>query len=137
MLNLSEASRICGKDRTTLYRWIRTGRLSAKKQDDGGFLIDPVELHRVCPYVVNDNVKDVKNVSEGVAESSIRNNMTHGIDVAVVEELATLRAENRLLREMTDDLRTRLDKESEDRRRLTYLLEHKVEVSPSVNDEKS
>lgn len=112
MLSLKEASRVTGKDRGTIYRWIKSGKLSASKQDDGSVLIDPAELHRVCPYVVDDEA--------GSGRSNI-------VDVAVVEELATLRAENRLLKEMTEDLRKRLDAESSDRRRLSYLLEHQVE----------
>lgn len=120
MFTLSEAARVCGKDRGTLYRWIRKGRLSAVKQDDGSVLVDPAELHRVCPYVMKDDG------AGDVAERGSSNTVQQVVDVAVIEEMATLRAENRLLREMADDLRKRLDAESEERRRMTYLLEHKV-----------
>lgn len=126
MFTLSEAARVCGKDRGTLYRWIQKGRLSVVKQDDGSVRIDPAELHRVCPYAVRDAGVVADDVAGVVAEGGNSNIMQQVVDVGVVEEMATLRAENRLLREMADDLRKRLDAESEERRRMTYLLEHKV-----------
>ncbi len=41
------ASRLTGKDRTTITRMIEKGKLSATKDDSGRFLIDPAELERV------------------------------------------------------------------------------------------
>lgn len=49
MLSVSEAARLCGKDRGTLYRWIDKGKLSVTRGPDGERKIDPAELFRVCP----------------------------------------------------------------------------------------
>jgi hypothetical protein len=47
---LRAAARAVGRDRTTLVRAIRAGRLSATKDAaTGDWLIEPAELHRVYP----------------------------------------------------------------------------------------
>ena len=148
--SLAQAAKITGKDKSTIQRWIKSGRLSARIVDGGRYLIDASELHRVCPFNVDDatdatlatdtdatecNDLQQADKSEGIRVSeikgrnatvnkSLRNDaMQQTATLEVVEELATLRAENRLLREMTDDLKKRLDAESEERRRLTFLLQ--------------
>lgn len=47
---LTQASRACGKSKATLLRAIRSGRLSAARDDvAGSWLIEGSELHRVFP----------------------------------------------------------------------------------------
>lgn len=46
-LTLRQAAAEVGRSKSTLLRSIQSGRLSAKRQDDGGYLIDPAELFRV------------------------------------------------------------------------------------------
>lgn len=48
-LTLIQAANETGKDRSTIFRAIKKGTISADKQDNGGYLIDPVELFRVYP----------------------------------------------------------------------------------------
>lgn len=160
LFTLAQASKITGKDKSTIQRWIKSGRLSARVVDGGRYLIDASELHRVCPF----SVEDATNATVATGSNATKRNKLqhHGspsnADVVirsdddatmqnplhnvamqrsatpeVIEEMATLRAENRLLREMTDDLRKRLDAESEERRRLTYLLQppEKMSLEPS------
>jgi excisionase family DNA binding protein len=47
MLTLGQAARLTGTSKTTLTRAIKAGRLSAARQEDGSYRIDPAELHRV------------------------------------------------------------------------------------------
>ena len=47
MHTLAQAAQVTGKNRSTLLRAIKSGKLSAHKQDDGSYLIDPSELFRV------------------------------------------------------------------------------------------
>ena len=48
MLTLSGAAERAGTSKSTVHRWIRSGRLSATRADDGStYLIDPSELERV------------------------------------------------------------------------------------------
>src|SRR3954463_778225 len=47
---LTQASRACGKSKATLLRAIRSGRLSASRDEiAGSWLIEESELHRVFP----------------------------------------------------------------------------------------
>jgi excisionase family DNA binding protein len=48
-LSLREAAEQVGVSKSTIFRAIRAGRMSAAKDDDGNFLIDPAELFRVYP----------------------------------------------------------------------------------------
>lgn len=46
---LGKAAEACGKSKSTLSKAIKSGRLSASKQPNGSYLIDPSELQRVFP----------------------------------------------------------------------------------------
>ena len=48
-LTLSQAAKALGKSKSTLNRAIKTGRLSAIRNDDGTFSINPAELYRAFP----------------------------------------------------------------------------------------
>ena len=49
MFSLAQAAKAAGKSRPTIARAIQAGRLSATKNDDGSYAIDPAELARVFP----------------------------------------------------------------------------------------
>jgi hypothetical protein len=49
MYTLGTAARTVGKSKATISRAIKGGRLSATRSEDGSYLIDPAELHRVFP----------------------------------------------------------------------------------------
>jgi excisionase family DNA binding protein len=46
---LAEAAKAIGRDKSTLARAVRTGRISATRDDDGVWRIDESELRRVYP----------------------------------------------------------------------------------------
>lgn len=47
MYTLSEAATAAGRNKSTVLRAIRKGRISAERREDGTYRIDPAELHRV------------------------------------------------------------------------------------------
>jgi hypothetical protein len=47
MYNLASASAATGVNKSTVLRAIKAGRLSAQRDETGGWSIDPAELHRV------------------------------------------------------------------------------------------
>ena len=49
MFTLGEAAREVGMAKSAISRAIKTGRLSATRQEDGSYAIDPAELFRVYP----------------------------------------------------------------------------------------
>ena len=46
---LREAAAEAGCSRSTIHRAIKSGRLSARRGEDGSYAIDPAELARVFP----------------------------------------------------------------------------------------
>ncbi len=48
-LCLREAAEQAGTSKSTIWRAIKSGRMSATRTDDGGFAIDPAELFRAFP----------------------------------------------------------------------------------------
>jgi hypothetical protein len=49
MYSLSSASAATGVNRTTIWRCIKGGKLSAQRDANGGWQIEPAELHWVFP----------------------------------------------------------------------------------------
>jgi hypothetical protein len=54
---LGEAAKAVGKSKATLSKAVKSGRISAVKNEDGSFSIEPVELHRVYPPTPLETVK--------------------------------------------------------------------------------
>ena len=54
-LSLSQAARESGTSKPTLSRWIAKGKVSAERQQDGSYLIDPSELDRIKDLMRNGN----------------------------------------------------------------------------------
>jgi len=52
---LGEAAKASGKSKATISKAIKSGRLSAIKQETGVFRIEAAELHRVYPKTVDGN----------------------------------------------------------------------------------
>lgn len=48
-LSLAEAARETGKSKATIWRAVKSGRVSASRGDGGDYLIDPAELARAFP----------------------------------------------------------------------------------------
>jgi hypothetical protein len=66
---LGQAAKASGRSKATIHRAVRSGRLSASRGEDGGWLIDPAELHRVYPPRVTgdgagDGVRDATRFPE-------------------------------------------------------------------------
>jgi hypothetical protein len=116
MLTLGEASRVCGVPKSTLSRAIKSGRMSATRNDTGGYAIDPAELHRVYPFRPAD---PAETPATGRATSSAVHHATPcdssdldratPSDYEVALRLAAAEAEMRGLRDMVEELRRARD----------------------------
>ena len=53
-MTLNEAAKSCRKAKGTVLKAIKDGRLSAPKDAQGRYEIDPSELHRVFPLTTTD-----------------------------------------------------------------------------------
>lgn len=63
MFSLSQAAKRVGVSKATIHRAIKSGKLSANRQDDGSYKIDPSELSRVYQMTAGD-------MSEGTPETA-------------------------------------------------------------------
>jgi hypothetical protein len=54
MLSLSEAAKVSGQSKSTIWRAVNSGRISATRTYTGDYQIDPAELHRVFPPGTGD-----------------------------------------------------------------------------------
>jgi hypothetical protein len=116
MFSLQQAATATGKSKPTIARAIKAGRLSAARNEDGSYVIDPSELVRVFP-LTGDIPGTVKHSEPGTGTGTYPV-MTPGD----IEGLRLLLAERE---ETIRDLRARLGAEAEERRRLTALLTHR------------
>ena len=125
--SLAEAARASGKSKMTIQRAIKSGKISASRNEDGSYDIDPSELHRMFPLVSSDD-DNRGNMVRGDTDNEI--NMLQ-LEIKVRDEkIASLQAERererRILQEGVEDVRHRLDQSEEERRRtqaqLTALL---------------
>jgi predicted site-specific integrase-resolvase len=111
---LSQAATATGKNKATIQRAIKSGKISAIKNSSGAYEIDPSELHRIFPAT-----------AQRVAQHNISNDTQHPDkhDKTMQMKLNLLEAERERERDQLqstiDDLRTRLDRSEE---RITALL---------------
>lgn len=113
---IGTAARATGKAKSTISRDIKNGRISAERQPDGSYLIDPSELHRVYPPIVSGN-------GSQNSESNDSQPLTADTETALLrQDNLRLLEQIEILRDERDDLRRRLDNEAEERRRLTLIV---------------
>jgi hypothetical protein len=119
LIGLSEAAKLTGRNRTTIFRAMKAGRLSFTVNDAGERRIDTAELDRVFPATDANNGK------------------SDNAHLAVLgAQLEAERRTNALLERANADLRQRLDASEAERRnthaQLTALLMDKRE-SPAAD----
>ena len=110
ILTLAQASAATGKAKSTLLRAIKSGRLSASRNEQGEYLVDVSELSRV--YVVQPISTDSD------ANDAPRNART---DASMQTKLSVQAVEITLLRERIQDLKENLSKAEADKQRAEML----------------
>jgi hypothetical protein len=130
-LSLQQAAAATGKEKSTISRAIKSGRMSATIKEYGKYEIDPAELFRVfqpkpAPDASTDTMQQNAPEQKG------------GATDAIASEIRELRArlevlwqertrEREQLESTIKDLRTRLDSEAAERQKLTALITHQAE----------
>ena len=112
MLTAKEAAELTGNTKPAIIKAIKSGRLSANKNNRGEWRIDKAELLRVYPD--DENQKRKVNGSLPTETSGLQ------AEIKMLKE--ERERERRQLEQTIEDLRRRLDAESEERRKLTMML---------------
>lgn len=119
-MNINQAAKAVGVARSTLYRDIQEGKVSVGKDARGKPYVDVSELERAYGGVT------LSDTSENVSKGHIDTPQKDKKDSALQREHDLLREQIELLKSERDDLRRRLDEETEERRmaqtKLTALL---------------
>lgn len=132
--SLSEAAKATGKNKTTIQRAIKNGKISASKGDRGAYEIDPAELHRVFPLTVaqpdaqHRQSNDAQQVEFAHNNSHLNRVVELEKELAVAHERANgLEAQKDQMADTISDLRKRLD--SSEGRVMALLADNKPKRS--------
>jgi hypothetical protein len=110
------------KSLPTITRAIKSGKISAKRLDGGGYEIDPSELFRVWKAVTNSNsVTPPMLEGETPIEDNVLRVKLEVMDERLSDAQATIK-----------DLRDRLDAESAERRNLTAQITDQRQNIPEL-----
>ena len=114
--SLSKAADATGKNKTTIQRAIKNGKISAIKGEIGSYEIDPAELHRVFPPTVAQPVaqhpqsNDTQQDKFPPINSTLARILELEKELAVAREHANgLEAQKDQMTDTINDLRKRLD----------------------------
>jgi hypothetical protein len=94
MLSLSEAATAAGIAKSTIWRAIKTGRISATRTYVGTYEVDPAELFRVFPATPKDG--DLKQAAMAIAPVAM---------AALEAQIGALKEVSSLLKEQLEDIR--------------------------------
>lgn len=125
ILSLRQAAELTGKSKSTLTRAIKSGRLSASRNAEGMYAIDPAELARTYPFLgTNDAHHDAhhgaprNSVIEPDDTTILQLRLSLLIDERDRERTAAEREREQLTATVAD-LRARLDRAEQ---RITALI---------------
>ena len=118
---LKQAADASGKDKSTIQRAIKSGRISATINDLGNYEIDPSELHRVFEPVASQH-------GESIAKQQLATDLQQA-------EIDSLKAQLALQTNFISTLERLLDESNTERRNLMQLLTYEKE-KPCKSDGK-
>ena len=115
---LSDAAAATGKNKATIQRAIKSGKISASKGPSGSYEIDPSELHRVFPIATQraaqHNNATMRNGAQQEENTSDYNALQRIANLekelaVMTERKSGLEEQKQHLTETVEDLRKRLD----------------------------
>lgn len=145
-LSLSQAAKATGRSKSTIGRAIQSGRLSATRNEDSSFSIEPSELFRAFPKGGPGTGEEGQDETIRIPPDGTVGTGAEADEIRVLRDelaktqqraaAAEAKAEERAVAaderaETIADLRARLDREGEERRRLTAILTDQKVPAPS------
>jgi hypothetical protein len=123
---LAAAAKAAGRDKTTVLRAIKAGKLSGVRDPvTGGWMVEPAELHRFYGTAALATADATAQRGDATARHG---DATAELRARLVDKDALI-AE---LRETVADLRQQRDRDAEERRRLTALLADRTSPPPAA-----
>ena len=120
---LGTAAKATGKSKPTIHRAIKSGKISAEKDANGDWIIQPAELHRVfLPVTERDVTSDSNNVTNIIV-------LQAKLDVA----LQNVTAKDEQMRMQEEQIRDARADRDQWRQQATYLLEDKSKKEMALN----
>jgi hypothetical protein len=113
---LGQAARACGRSKSALSRDVKSGKLSAIRNPDGSLGIDPAELHRLYEPVSHGTHPSNGKWDESQPRTAVAGTGFEHRQIELLRERVAADAET------IRDLRGRLDREAEERRRMFAIL---------------
>jgi predicted site-specific integrase-resolvase len=113
---MSKAAKVVGVSKTTMHKWVKSGKVTSTKQDNGTYSIDESELNRVIEsrkQVTSTTVTSDVNTGNTTSQASpldlsiYRTNTISELKYAAALEAVT--HERKLLREQVNELRQRAE----------------------------
>ena len=105
MLTLGQAAKEAGVSKTTISRAVKSGRISASRNDKGEYNIDPAELFRVYP----------RNGVNGESDSSMERHATVVSPPALTVEIDLLKEKLRFMEEQNAHFKDQISDLRDDR----------------------
>lgn len=130
-LTLNQAAKEAKKSKAAILEALKSGRLSGAKDELGHWKIEPAELFRCYPQ--NQSVTSSEN-----RDLPLSQNHPTTDETTLLRQQITLLGQERdrerhQLQSTIEDLRKRLDNESEERRKLTAMITHQSQAKPPEN----
>jgi hypothetical protein len=92
---LATAAAACGLNKSTVFRAIKAGKISATRNEHGEWQIDPAEMHRVYPPAESNDAGQRGGQRYAPGQAADR---TDELIAQLREQLAEMRTENSRLR---------------------------------------
>lgn len=127
MLSLGQAAKVAGVGKTTVQRAIASGRLSATRNPDGGYAIDPAELARV--YDVRPDRLEKRDGGDPSRDRPVERDETPQ-DPELATRLAVAEAQLAGLKQIVDAEKARADAAERDRDRWAAQAERLALLAP-------
>jgi hypothetical protein len=123
---LGQAAKAVGMSKTSILRSIKTGRISAGRDEFGQWAIEPCELHRIYPPLADDT-----GTGNGTEERSVTGGETALAEASTRATLAEARLSD--FKSMLDDIREQRDRWQQQAERLAALAitDQRKERSPA------
>jgi hypothetical protein len=120
LYSLKQAADAVGRGKPAILKAIKNGRISAQKDDNGQWRIDPAELYRVYPVTTTGNGSDT---TTGERQETTKETVGVGAEVAVLRERLAEKDE------LIADLRTERD-------RLLGIVETQAQQVKQLTDQR-